>query len=153
MYSITLTEKFEAAHRLEHHKGKCSNIHGHSYIVTVFVEATTVNEETGMIMDFGDLKKVLKEVCDKFDHHLILDNDDKLVPVLASVLGSFNMTWALIPGPPTAENLAKLFAYELRSQRDKFPATAIVSAVEIYETTTSFACYHMTEEEWRGVTS
>jgi len=55
---------FEAAHALYGYDGKCKNIHGHSYILTVSVKGEPIHDPTheknGMVMDFGDLKAIVK---------------------------------------------------------------------------------------------
>lgn len=64
---------FEAAHFIYNHPGKCRNLHGHSYRLFVSLEGT-VNPETGMIIDFDDLSKVVTErVIKKLDHHFLND--------------------------------------------------------------------------------
>ena len=65
--------EFESAHFLPNHPGKCRNLHGHSYILEVTVDRT-VDPETGMAIDFADLKKVVnREAVDLLDHHNIND--------------------------------------------------------------------------------
>lgn len=63
---------FEAAHRLpkvppEH---KCSRLHGHSFRVTIFVEAP-VDEEAGWVMDFADIKTAFKPLLEQLDHYYL----------------------------------------------------------------------------------
>jgi 6-pyruvoyltetrahydropterin/6-carboxytetrahydropterin synthase len=71
---ITKRFRFESAHRLEHHKGKCSRPHGHSYILEVSVRGvvrgvTPGDSSSGMVMDFDDLSKIVREcVIDPYDH-------------------------------------------------------------------------------------
>lgn len=69
--------RFEAAHELPRHPGKCRNLHGHSYELFVVVEGE-VEPESGMVVDFSDLKRtVRREVVDRLDHtHLndVIDN-------------------------------------------------------------------------------
>ena len=63
--------EFEAAHRLPNHPGKCRELHGHSYVLVVTVERP-VDPQTGLAIDFSDLKDVVKrEVVDLLDHRLI----------------------------------------------------------------------------------
>jgi len=64
---------FEAAHRLPHHPGKCKELHGHSYHLVVTVEGA-VAAETGMAIDFADLKQVVRrEVVDRLDQTYVND--------------------------------------------------------------------------------
>ena len=65
--------RFEAAHRLPHHPGKCRELHGHSYRLVVSVDRP-VEAASGMAIDFGDLKEtVRREVVDRVDHRSLND--------------------------------------------------------------------------------
>jgi len=64
---------FEAAHRLPHHPGKCRELHGHSYLLVVSVDLP-VDPESGMAIDFADLKRTVNQaVISKMDHRYIND--------------------------------------------------------------------------------
>ena len=63
---------FEAAHFIYNHPGKCRNLHGHSYKLFVSLEGQ-VNPETGMIIDFDDLSKVVQKVIQQLDHRFLND--------------------------------------------------------------------------------
>ncbi len=64
---------FEAAHRLPHHPGKCRELHGHSYKLLVTIDRP-VDEQSGMAIDFSDLKQTVKRaVVDKLDHKYVND--------------------------------------------------------------------------------
>jgi len=69
--------EFEAGHHLPNHNGKCRSPHGHSYKLEVIVSGE-VDEETGMIMDFSELKEIVNEhiidVLDHIDLNLIFTN-------------------------------------------------------------------------------
>jgi len=82
MAKIRLTKEFnfEMAHALWNYDGLCKNIHGHSYklLVTVIGEAITdkKNPKLGMVMDFSDLKQIVKkEITEKYDHSIVLSKD------------------------------------------------------------------------------
>lgn len=63
--------RFESAHRLPKHPGKCQQLHGHSFVLTVSVERP-VDPATGMAVDFGDVKRVVHEaVIDRVDHRYL----------------------------------------------------------------------------------
>ena len=65
--------RFEAAHRLPHHEGKCRELHGHSYELVVNVDRP-VDPASGMAIDFSDLKRVVRtEVVDRLDHRCVND--------------------------------------------------------------------------------
>ena len=64
---------FEAAHRLPNHPGKCRELHGHSYVLVVAVDRA-VDPDSGMAIDFGDLKAIVKrEVVSRLDHRYVND--------------------------------------------------------------------------------
>ena len=64
---------FEAAHRLPRHPGKCRELHGHSYVLTVTVERP-VDEASGMVLDFAELGDVVRrEVVAQVDHRCLND--------------------------------------------------------------------------------
>lgn len=74
--SITKQFRFEAAHSLPNHDGKCKNLHGHSYLleVTVSGEPTVSGPKEGMIMDFSDLTKIVdEEIINEWDHQFLND--------------------------------------------------------------------------------
>ena len=78
MNSIRITKHFdfESAHALYGYDGKCKNIHGHSYHIYVTVIGTPIEDDkhpkNGMVMDFGDLKVIVKrEIVSKFDHAVV----------------------------------------------------------------------------------
>lgn len=67
-WQLTVRSEFCAAHALRHYKGKCEHLHGHNYGVKVTVEGCTLSEDTELLMDFGDLKRLLKTVLEELDH-------------------------------------------------------------------------------------
>lgn len=76
MYTLKTEHSFDAAHFLYGYEGKCSNIHGHRWRVVAEVssdELETTGQNRGMYVDFGDLKKDLKEIVDYLDHCLIIE--------------------------------------------------------------------------------
>ena len=82
MARIRITKKFrfEAAHALYGYDGKCKNIHGHNYNLFVTIIGVPVKDHShakcGMVMDFGDLKKIVNsEIVDKFDHSVIFNKN------------------------------------------------------------------------------
>ncbi|HDD45268.1 MAG TPA: 6-carboxytetrahydropterin synthase QueD [Candidatus Desulfofervidus auxilii] len=67
MYALKVISQFAAAHRLRHYQGKCEALHGHNWQVEIEVRSKTLNT-AGMVMDFQDLKALLKECLAKLDH-------------------------------------------------------------------------------------
>lgn len=72
MYEIKILDEFCGAHNLRNYKGKCEALHGHNWRVEVSVYSDTLDEK-GMIMDFHDLKKVVKKVLSSLDHKYLND--------------------------------------------------------------------------------
>jgi 6-pyruvoyltetrahydropterin/6-carboxytetrahydropterin synthase len=72
MYELMVESKFAAAHQLRGYKGKCENLHGHNWRVTVAVTAERLNEQ-GLAIDFLDLKKALRDVLDQLEHTFLND--------------------------------------------------------------------------------
>lgn len=114
--SVTLVHKFCAAHRLIHHPGKCSNLHGHNYRVEVTVTGM-IHPVTGMVVDFARVKEIIGGWINKeWDHKIILNAQDPIMlaadsqPVespthyLTRLYG--HVPFAM-PVEPTAENMAK----------------------------------------------
>ena len=70
---LTKTFRFEAAHRLSSHRGKCARPHGHSYRLEVTVRGPIKNEvaasDHGMVIDFADLSRLVHNtVLERLDH-------------------------------------------------------------------------------------
>jgi 6-pyruvoyltetrahydropterin/6-carboxytetrahydropterin synthase len=108
--------EFDAAHNLIHYHGKCERLHGHTYKLVVKIEGEPDKE--GMVYDFVELKRVVKEkVVDKFDHVYLND---------------------IIP-QPTAENIAIFVWNELKDILKK--DNSRLYEVEVWETKTSGIVY------------
>jgi len=67
MYEVEIMSSFSAAHRLRDYKGKCEHLHGHNYRVHVIARAVATGR-SGMVIDFGDLKKATTPVLEQLDH-------------------------------------------------------------------------------------
>jgi len=117
MYEIEVFSNFSAAHRLRDYKGKCENIHGHNWKVGVTISIAKL-DKIGIAVDFGDVKRQLKEILKKFDHKNL------------NGLAYFRRV------NPTSENLAR-FIYEQLKKR--LP----VSSVSVWEAEDSKATYYL----------
>ena len=96
---LTLRFKFDAAHRLMEHGGECRNLHGHTWLVEVVVEGA-VRKKSGMVADFQDLKLRFKSVINDYDHAVILNKMDRVLPP------DYDLKRVFMNGEPTCENLA-----------------------------------------------
>ena len=142
MARIRLTKEFsfESAHALEGYDGKCRHIHGHSYrlYVTIIGEpiSDSVNPKYGMVMDFGELKRLVnEEIVDRMDHAFVMrrtDSADEVNMVLSEGFGNV----VLVDYQPTCENMLVDFA-ELISRR--LPAGVALHSLKMHETATSYA--------------
>ena len=72
MYTICRDFEFAAAHRIRGHRGGCENLHGHNYRVRVCLQAREL-DELGMVLDFAELKAMMKEIVEPLDHRTIND--------------------------------------------------------------------------------
>lgn len=91
---------FEAAHYLPAHKGKCKNLHGHSFTVEVNISTVPDQLANGMVMDYSDLKMIMqKRIIDKYDHQYLNDISDCPSYPTSELLGLaiFNDLKSLLP--------------------------------------------------------
>ena len=129
MYVLTTEAAIDAAHFLTNYEGKCKNIHGHRWRVVLSISGEPIN---GMVVDFGVVKKDLKDLCDYFDHTFIVEKDS-LKPELFKMLNE-EFTLRTVSFRTTAENFAKYF-YDTLNKKYK------VVEVMVYETPTNCARY------------
>ncbi len=104
MMYVTRRHSISAAHRLFEYNGRCERLHGHNYRVDITVAANALNSQ-GMVLDFGDVKKILCSVLDEaWDHRTLLYDKDPLCRQLMELTDD----GAVCPVPfnPTAENMA-----------------------------------------------
>lgn len=126
--------QWEMGHRLPHHPGHCRNLHGHSYRMVVEVEGD-VNPETGMVIDFGDIKSLVKPLVEELDHAFLCQDSDTEILAL---LEAMDLKRVVISVPSTVENICGLFVDRLRPLfAEKTTLTAFT--VRIWETVTSYA--------------
>ena len=127
------------AHALAGYDGLCKHIHGHSYelLVTVLGEPITdeASPKLGMVMDFGDLKQVVKKmIVDRYDHALVISEKSRdLIPADASDL--FGKV-VVVPWQPSSENFLVDFSKNLQN---KLPSGVMLQYMMLRETATSYA--------------
>lgn len=136
---ITKQFSFEMAHALRNYDGLCRNIHGHSYKMDITLAGRPLNDDNspknGMVMDFGDLKKLVnEEVISLLDHALVLNakNDPRLIDVLKQNFDKI----VVVEFQPTTENLLDFIAGKIKQ---RLPATVKLCRVRLRETDTSYA--------------
>lgn len=136
---ITKEFGFEMAHALWNYDGKCKNIHGHSYKLFVTVKGTPIEEENhpknGMVMDFGDLKKIVnKKIVDTHDHALALN---KNTPHAEFFNREHYFDLVLLKDyQPTCEKMVVEFAEIIKQE---LPKNVELVSIKLYETATSYA--------------
>ena len=136
MITISAEAFFDSAHFLSGYPGKCANLHGHRWKVVAEVSAPDVGE-TGMVMDFKDLKGALRAMADDMDHSLIME-EGSLRPATLQALQEENFRIVMVPFRPTAENLARYFFEKLA------PEIPGLIRVSVYETPENRATYEVT---------
>jgi 6-pyruvoyltetrahydropterin/6-carboxytetrahydropterin synthase len=141
MAKIRLTKEFgfETAHALWKYDGLCKNIHGHSYKLFVTVIGTPRADDdhpkNGMVMDFGDLKRIVKEeIVDPMDHSVVF-YDRAPVAQLLLVPQMFDRHHFL-PYQPTCENMLVDFAERIVR---RLPDEIQLHSLRLHETENSFA--------------
>ena len=67
-WTLTVRSTFSAAHALRHYQGKCERLHGHNYGLAIELEGEKLTPDTEILMDFADIKKLIKEVLAPYDH-------------------------------------------------------------------------------------
>lgn len=120
MIRITKIFTFETAHVLYNYDGKCKNMHGHSYKLFVTVKGTPINDvehpKNGMVVDFGDIKKIVKEeIVDVWDHAVLI-NAGSPHKVLGEDLEQKGHKVIYCNFQPTCENMLYEIARKIQSQ-------------------------------------
>ncbi|MFN7675584.1 6-pyruvoyl trahydropterin synthase family protein [Flavobacterium sp.] len=142
MSNIRITKQFsfETGHALYGYDGKCKNVHGHSYKLSVTVIGKPISDNTnvkfGMVIDFSDLKKIVREeIVDLFDHATVFNKNTPHVE-LAAELKNRGHHVILVDYQPTSENMVIDFAQKINN---RLPADIQLHSLKLQETETSFA--------------
>ncbi len=122
MFQVSVEETFSAGHALRGYRGKCENVHGHNYRIRVTLEGPQL-DSIGLLVDFTQLKQVMREIIGGLDHQFINDLE---------AFRSVN---------PSAENLAKYFYDEVTRKLTGLPPGARITDTILWETDTSRAQY------------
>lgn len=124
MFEVTVEREFSSGHYLRNYKGKCENPHGHNYKVRITLRGEAL-DQAGLLLDFRDLKQVMRPVIDRLDHQMLND----LEPFTAI--------------NPSAENLARYFYDETNRQLNELTRGRVrVKDCTIFETDTTTATYY-----------
>ena len=141
MPKIRVTKRFhfEMAHALYEYDGLCRNIHGHSYNLQVTLigepKKDSGHPKDGMVLDFGELKKVVKsEVVNRFDHALMVNSlfPEEQMKLLKQTTDRI----IIVDFQPTSENIV---AYIAEILQQHLPIGVSLFSIRLYETITSYA--------------
>lgn len=127
MYKLMIETSFSSAHQLRGYKGKCENLHGHNWMVQVYVASNVLNE-IDLVIDFHDIKSMTNEIISKLDHTLI------------------NNVFPFTEKNPSSENIARWIFESLKEKMAKHSGIK-VSEVTVWESPTASASYYEDEGE------
>lgn len=150
MTKIRITKKFsfETGHALYGYDGKCKNLHGHSYKLYVTVIGQPISDSShvkyGMVIDFTDLKKIVKkEIVDVFDHAMVFNKNTPHFE-LAAELQKRGHNILLVDYQPTSEMMVIDFAHKIKPL---LPENLELYSLKLYETATSYAEWYASDNE------
>lgn len=143
---ITKQFSFETGHALHGYDGKCKNVHGHSYKLSVTVIGEPINDTTnvknGMVIDFGDLKRIVNnEIVDQFDHATVFNKNTPHLELAEELMKRGHNT-ILVDYQPTSENMVIDFAKKISA---KLPNYVSLFSLKLKETDTSFAEWYASD--------
>lgn len=145
---ITKVFSFETGHALYGYDGKCRNVHGHSYKLFVTVIGTPISDSSnvkfGMVIDFSDLKKIVKdEIVDVFDHATVFNKNTPHVE-LAKELSDRGHNVLLVDYQPTSEMMIIDFSEKLKR---KLPGNIKLHSLRLQETDSSYAEWYAEDND------
>ena len=148
MSTIRITKQFsfETGHALYGYDGKCKNVHGHSYKLSVTVSGKPIednnNVKFGMVIDFGDLKKIVnEEIVDIFDHATVFNKNTPHVDLAKELIDRGHHV-LLVDYQPTSEMMVIDFAEKIKN---RLPKNIKLHAIKLQETDSSFAEWYASE--------
>jgi 6-pyruvoyltetrahydropterin/6-carboxytetrahydropterin synthase len=122
MFEVAVEQGFASAHALRNYKGRCENVHGHNWKVRVVIEGEKL-DQTGLLVDFLDVKSLMGEIVDRIDHQFLNE-----IPPFDVV-------------NPSAENIAEYFYQQMARRLDATPVPVRIREVKIWETEIQSATY------------
>ena len=148
MSTIRITKRFsfETGHALYGYDGKCRNVHGHSYKLFVTVIGHPISDTThvklGMVIDFSDLKVIVKnKIVDIFDHATVFNKNTPHVE-LAKELADRGHDVLLVDYQPTSEMMIIDFANVIKQE---LPSHVKLHSLKLQETDSSYAQWFASE--------
>ncbi len=122
MFEIAVEQSFASAHALRNYKGRCENVHGHNWKVRVVIEGEKL-DQTGMLVDFLDVKSLMGEILDRIDHQFLNE-----IPPFDTI-------------NPSAENIAEYFYQQMAGRLTDTPVPVQIREIKIWETEIQSATY------------
>jgi 6-pyruvoyltetrahydropterin/6-carboxytetrahydropterin synthase len=123
---------WEMGHRLSFHKGKCKNLHGHSY--KCLIELTGDTDANGMVLDYFDMKTIIEPILDNLDHaFMVYENDYEVMEALEKL----NSRKVVVDFETTAENICLYILKQIKSS--DLPKNVKSVKVRVMETDNSYA--------------
>ena len=148
MTTIRISKEFtfDMAHALLGYDGMCKNIHGHSYTLVVTVIGSPIRDESspkdGMLIDFKDLKNIIKQkIIDRFDHSLVL-NSASPKELLDMLMKNYDKI-VLLEYQPTTENMIAEMAGQINGL---LPKNMKLFSLRLRETPTSYAEWYSSDQ-------
>lgn len=142
MSAIRITKQFtfETGHALYGYDGKCKDVHGHSYKLSVTVIGKPISDSNhskfGMVIDFGDLKKIVKEeIVDIFDHATVFNKNTPYLEI-GKYLKERGINVVFVDYQPTSEMMVIDFAEKIKQ---KLPKNIQLHSLKLQETETCYA--------------
>ncbi len=122
MFEVSVEQTFAAGHALRNYKGRCENVHGHNFRVQVVIEGERL-DETGLLVDFIDVKSAMRAIIDRLDHVFLND------------IPPFDVK------NPSAENIAEYFHQEMSRTLSATSVPVRIREVKVWETDIQSASY------------
>lgn len=136
----------DTGHRVPNHSSKCAHLHGHLYRFEAEISGELVGDaqapDDGMVLDFGDVSRILtEEIHDVVDHAFLVQDTDLQGRAACEAMGPDHRT-VVLPFPPTAEHLAA-WAYDrvAKALAASYGDRLRLEALHVRETPKSWATY------------
>ena len=131
---LTKQFRFEAAHILPKHPGKCHRLHGHSWVLEVSTEGE-INPLTGFVTDYADISYTMEPIIKNLDHRCLGDWSDPVFVQLSERLTGHMATGMPKNFYPSSENLLVVIGRQILYEKPSWSW----SELTLHETCTSTA--------------
>lgn len=143
MLEVTKSIEWDMAHRIPNHSGKCQYPHGHRYRLEVTVKGELLSEkgasDEGMLIDFADFKKILRQkIYGVLDHRFLAAEEDELLKKAFSGDLGEKLKIIYVPFIPTAENI---LLWCFKQIKKDFPENISLSKLRLYESPKNWVDY------------